>query len=70
MAKERSDFSGPIGDRVQWQEKWELFTNRIIGTGSQMEGIGPRRELRRNRHGDVPRLGRGVLLGAAPRPGS
>jgi hypothetical protein len=24
----------------QWQEKWELYTNKVIGIGSQMEGIG------------------------------
>ncbi len=57
MTKERNDFSGPIGDRVPWeefsaeflskimtlwQEQWEAFTNGMVRVGSQMEGVGRR----------------------------
>jgi hypothetical protein len=57
MAKERNDFSGPIGDRVPWeefsteflskimalwQEQWEAFTKGMVKVGSQMEGVGQR----------------------------
>ncbi len=57
MAKERNDFSGPIGDRVPWeefsteflskimalwQEQWEAFTKGLVRVGSQMEGVGRR----------------------------
>ena len=55
MARERDDFSGPIGDRVPWeefsteflskimalwQEQWEAFTKGLVKVGSQMEGVG------------------------------
>ncbi len=55
MAKERNDFSGPIGDRVPWeefsteflskimalwQEQWKAFTEGLVRVGSQMESVG------------------------------
>jgi hypothetical protein len=55
VAKERNDFSGPIGDRVPWeefsveflskimalwQEQWKAFTGGLVRVGSQMETVG------------------------------
>ncbi|MBN2099461.1 MAG: hypothetical protein JW753_07695 [Dehalococcoidia bacterium] len=55
MPKERNDFSGPIGDRVPWeefseeflskimalwQEQWETFAKGLVRVGSQMDGVG------------------------------
>ena len=55
MPEERNDFSGPIGDRVPWeefsveflskimalwQEQWGAFTDGLVKVGSQMESIG------------------------------
>jgi len=55
VAKERNDFSGPIGDRVPWEEfsveflskimalwqqQWEAFTGGLVRVGSQMESVG------------------------------
>jgi len=55
MSKERNDFSGPIGDRVPWeefskefllkvmrlwQEQWEAFSTGLVKIGSEMEGVG------------------------------
>ena len=57
MARERNDFSGPIGDRVPWEEfstqflseimalwreQWEAFTGGLVRVGSQMESVGRR----------------------------
>ncbi len=57
MVGERFDFSGPIGDRVPWeefsaeflsrimalwQEQWEAFADALIRVGSQMEVVGRR----------------------------
>jgi hypothetical protein len=55
-SKERNDYSGPIEDRVDynqfskefllklmaiWQDYWELMVNTFVKIGSEMEGIGP-----------------------------
>ncbi len=55
MAKERNDYSGPIEDRVEWEQfskefliklmrlwqvHYETFTNHLMRIGTEMEGIG------------------------------
>lgn len=55
-SEERNDYTGPIEDRVEWdqfskefliklmrlwQVQWETFTNNLMRIGSGMEGIGP-----------------------------
>jgi hypothetical protein len=55
-SKERNDYSGPIEDRVDynqfskefllklmaiWQDYWELMVNTFVKIGSEMEEVGP-----------------------------
>ena len=57
MTKERNDFSGPIGNRVPWEEfsteflskiatlwqkQWEAFTNGMVRVGSRWKVLASR----------------------------